>query len=427
MRVSRVHQAGRIGAGLITTWVLGVSSAWAAPVAPPPSSPPSAYTLDGVLQLALERNPAVAGAQALLEQHQGQRLQAGAYPNPTVAGQSGSGSIRDPSSGSSITEYQITLNQPLEWTGKRTARKQAADAGVSGAAAGIEETRLNLVADVKTAFYDLLLAQQSADLAAQNLSIMEDVARIVRVRVKTGEAPQFEAIKADVEVLKAAQLRTRAQNVVRVSRVGLDALTAGSLGSDYMIQGEFDQLPPSLTLEQLSSRASAQHPTLRRLQRLVDRAGLTVVKEQQSRIPDVTVFGGYAREVGREAAVAGLSIPTPLWYLRQGEIASALGTQHGAEADLLRARYDLLKAVNQHFQDAQTTATLIEVYERGLLKQAQEALRIAQFSFRQGAASLLEVLDAQRVQRQLLLDYLQARFDLSVAIARLERAVAGFR
>ena len=38
------------------------------------------------------------------------------------------------------------------------------------------------------------------------------VARFVRARVKSGEAPEFEAIKADVEVLKTNQVVTRAQN-----------------------------------------------------------------------------------------------------------------------------------------------------------------------------------------------------------------------
>jgi cobalt-zinc-cadmium efflux system outer membrane protein len=37
----------------------------------------------------------------------------------------------------------------------------------------------------------------------------------------------------------------------------------------------------------------------------------------------------------------------------------------------------------------------------------------------------LDVLDAQRVQRQILFDYAQARFELSVALTRLERAVGG--
>jgi cobalt-zinc-cadmium efflux system outer membrane protein len=147
--------------------------------------------------------------------------------------------------------------------------------------------------------------------------------------------------------------------------------------------------------------------------------------ERQARMPTVTVNGSYWREIGREAVTAGLSVPTPLWYQRQGEITAAFGAKRREEAELLHMRNELLRAVNQHYQDARTTADMIEVFEKGLLKQAQEALRIARFSFQQGASSLLEVLDAQRVQRQILLDYTQARFDLSVALARLERAVGG--
>jgi cobalt-zinc-cadmium efflux system outer membrane protein len=139
-------------------------------------------------------------------------------------------------------------------------------------------------------------------------------------------------------------------------------------------------------------------------------------------VPNVNVFGGYSRE----AFYGGIAVPTPIWYLRQGEIAAALGAKRREEAELVRARNELLRTVNQHFQDAQTTSNLIDVFEQGLLKQAQEALRIAEFSFKQGAASLLEVLDAQRVRQQVFVDYVLARFNLSVALARLERPVAGF-
>lgn len=104
---------------------------------------------------------------------------------------------------------------------------------------------------------------------------------------------------------------------------------------------------------------------------------------------------------------------------------AAFGSKRKGEADYLRARNELIRNISQHFQDAKTTAELIEVYEKGLLKQAEEALRVAKFSFQQGASSLIEVLDAQRVQRQILLDYAQAQFDLSIALALLERAVGG--
>ncbi len=394
-----------------------------------------AYDVQRVLELALERNPLMAGAQSVIDQNVGRRIAAGAYPNPTLSGNGGHGILKDGGvtaidaiqvpAREQLTEYNASVGQPFEWPAKRKARKQAADAGLTGATVGMVEARLNLSAEVKTAFYELLLAQRNLALAKQNLDIVEDVRRIVTTRVRLGEAPQFELIKAEVEVLKANQVVTRIENRVRVNRVILDTLTAGALGTDYAIEGDFHLFPKDLAFDSLLGRALAQHPTLQRLATSIEQADRNVEFERQARIPTVTLNAGYWRDIGREAFTAGLSVPTPLWYQQQGEIAGALGAKRREEAQLLRQRNVLVKEVNQYFKDAETTAHLIDVFQKGLLKQAQEALRIAQFSFRQGAASLLEVLDAQRVQQQILFDYTQARFDLSVALIGLERSVGG--
>jgi cobalt-zinc-cadmium efflux system outer membrane protein len=393
-------------------------------------SPRQSYDLLRIIDLAVERNPVMAGARGMIDQNVGQRVTAGAYPNPTIKGDGGRGFLRDAGPltteiPTSANEYFVSAGQPLEWPAKRAARQLAAEAGLAGATAGLVETRLNLTTDVKLAFYDLLLAQRDEGLARQNLEIVKDVQRIVNVRVRLGEAPQFEAIKAQVEVLKADQVVTRAQNAVRVNQVTLDTLTVGALGADYTIDGDFRMFPRDLALERLVMRALDQHPSLQRLAKSVEQADRTIQFERHARVPNVTFNGSYSREYGREGYDFGISVPTPIWYQQQGEIAKALGAKRTEEAALLRTRNLLVKDVNQYFQDAETTAHLIEVFEKGLLKQAQEALRIAQFSFQQGAVSLLEVLDAQRVQRQILFDYAQARFELSIALTRLERAAGG--
>ena len=388
------------------------------------------FALHDIIGLAIERNPMIAGAMAAIDQSTGKRTAAGAYPNPTIHGDSGKGYLRDGGPltteiPTSATEYMAGFSQPLEWPAKRAARQRAAEAGLAGASVGLIETRLNLTSDVKVAFYDLLLAQRDLELAKNNLSIVEDVRRVVSHRVRLGEAPQFDLIKAEVEVLKANQAVTRSENTVRVNRVILDTLTAGALGPSYAVNGDFLVFPSSLDLTRLTTRSMHEHPSIQRLARSIDQADRTVEFERQSRVPNVSLNTSYTREYGREGFDMGLSVPTPLWYQQQGEIAGSLAAKRKEEAELLRTRNELLRQINQYYQDAQTTAKLIEVLEKGLLKQAEEALRIAKFSFQQGAASLLEVLDAQRVQRQVLFDYAQARFELSVALSRLERAVGG--
>ena len=388
------------------------------------------YALPDIIGMAIEHNPVVAGAMAVIDQSTGQRTAAGAYPNPTIHGDGGRGYLRDAGPlaneiPKSATEYMAGFSQPIEWPAKRAARQSSAEAGLAGASVGLIETRLNLTTDVKIAFYDLLLAQRDLELTKNNQSIVEDVRRIVAVRVRLGEAPQFDLIKAEVEVLKANQAVTRAENSVRVNRVILDTLTGGALGATYAVTGDFMIFPPGLDLDRLTARSKAEHPSIQRLVRSIEQADRTIDFERQARVPNLSLNTSYAREYGREGFDVGLSVPAPIWYQRQGEIAGSLGVKRKEEAEFLRMRNELLRQVNQYFQDAQTTAKLIEVLEKGLLRQAEEALRLAKFSFQQGAASLLEVLDAQRVQRQILFDYAQARYELSVALARLERAVGG--
>ena len=238
---------------------------------------PTSYSLPQVLDLAMTRHPAVASAEGTVDQSYGQRVTAGAYPNPTVTGYGGHGMLKDAPALTAqdlatggrerLTEYSALVGQPLEWPAMRAARQRAAEAGVAGATVGVVETRLNLTADVKVAFYNLLLAQREQELAKQNLVIVEDVRRIVQTRVKLGEAPQFESIKAEVEVLKANQVVKRTENAVRVNRVVLDTLTAGSLGPAYAIQGDFDAYPRGLKVEPLLTRALDHHPTVQRLTR----------------------------------------------------------------------------------------------------------------------------------------------------------------
>ncbi len=384
---------------------------------------PHPYSLSDILTFAVQHNPALAGAEGLVKQSQGQQIIAGAYPNPSITGIAGRGAIRDPSTGTHVTERTFTVEQPLEWYGKRQARREAADAGVAGANAALEETRLTLLADVKVAFYHLLFAQRDVELAAENVTSVEEVSKTVRARVTAGEATAFDSLKAGVEVQKAKKEVARANSTVLVAKARLNTLTAGSLGKDFSIQGDFQAPKQALTADAPAGQALEQHPAVRRLSKLAEQAEHTVRFEREARMPNISVLGSYHREAGDESLTAGLSVPLPLWYRRQGEIQSALGAKHRADAERLRAQNELAQAITQHAQEMRTAQEQLQVFETGLLKQAEQTLTVARTSFRHGAASLLDVLDAQRVYRQTQLEYAQARADLSIAMAKLERAL----
>jgi cobalt-zinc-cadmium efflux system outer membrane protein len=385
------------------------------------------FKLEEVIELAMERNPVVAGAAATVKQARGERVIAGAYPNPSITGGLGPGRTREALGDVRFLDRDVSIDQPLEWPGMRKARQQAAEAGLAGAAAALDEARLIVLADVKVAFYQLLLAQRDLELTMQTLTLAQDLYRSIQARVDAGQARPFEAIKANVEVQKMSKDLSRAENTLVAARVKLDRLTSGGLGADFTIQGDFESSRRPLNRQDLITYALEQHPTLRRLGKLSERAEHSITQERQSVIPSVTVSGLFRQEAAETAYLGQLSVPLPLWYRRQGHIAAAIAAKERTEADRVRAQNELVTAITEHAQEVRTASQQIDVFEKGLLKQAEEALRIARISFQQGAAGILDLIDAQRVYRQMLLEYAEARAALSIALARLERWTGALR
>ncbi|MCH7615674.1 MAG: TolC family protein [Nitrospinae bacterium] len=405
--------------GLLGVCMTGLSQAQDA------KGTPRVYTLEEIVHLTLRHNPLVKKGKAYIEKKQSQKIMAEAYPNPTLDVLAGYSEFRDSPTSISTLERYITLSQPLEWSPKWEARKQAALEGLGGAHKALEETHIHLKAVVQLAFYELLLAEKQAELVFQNVKIVEEVQQAVKSRVNAGEAPPFEEVKINVELLQVQKEISSAKGAVRAARASLNSLTAGALSAKFTIQGSFKSWPEDMDLDSLTATALEQHPTVEKLRTLLKQAQQSLIQEKESRIPNVTLSGSYQRDAGREAFLGGLTVPLPLWYQREGDIANALGTQHQIEADLLQWRNDTMRDVIRSFEQSRAAAAQINTYKKGLLKQAQEAVRIAQVSFQYGEASLLEVLDAQRVLWQTMLGYAQAQYDLSIALTQLERSIGG--
>ena len=160
--------------------MLGIVPATSSQAATSSEKQVGSYRLDEVLQIALERNPRMDEGQGIIEESQGQQKTAQAYPNPELDLLLGRSEFRDSNVRIVTVERYVTVSQPLEWTPKRVARKQAANAGVESARAALEETKVNLTSEVKEAFYTVLFAEKRAKLAAKNLSIVEGLGRAVK-------------------------------------------------------------------------------------------------------------------------------------------------------------------------------------------------------------------------------------------------------
>lgn len=381
------------------------------------------YTVDELITIAIEKNPSAAIFKANLEASSGEVISARAYPNPELELEGGRGKSLD--TFDSKGEYSVGIGQPLEWPARRFYRKKAAEAGVEAAEKDIEDLGLDIRAQVKRGFFRLLLDKKILEIAKENLRIAEDLLKTIDLRVKAGEAPEFELVKAKVEHLRAEKDLTRSNNTLAISKTSLNALLGNSLKEDFDIEGEFKLSEKRFELPTLLSNAMERHPLILKTRKDTEARRYSLAEEKASIFPDVTVRGFSSSEIDKDSYGFGLSVPIPLWYQRKGEIFTAQGKLAKAEAEAFKTSVELSKAITEEYQNYTIASGQIDVFEKGLLKQADEALRIAEFSYRQGESGLLDYLDAQRIYRATLIEYYQSFFELEASLAMLERVAGG--
>ena len=387
-------------------------------------TPGARYDLTALLAMALERNPSLAVAEAGIGASQGRLLGAKAYPNPELLVGAGPGrALTGPSNRG--TEEGARLSQPLEWIPKRSARIRAAEHDVEAQTFERKDTALRVTAEVTSTFYDLLGAQRELALATQTLGAVERLAATARKRVEAGEAANFERVKAEVELQRASKEVERARSHVAQTRAALAGATGSDLGRDFEVLGEFPESRADRSLDNLLEIAMRQHPRILGSARTLTRRAALLDSVRASRVPDVSLFGSFEREIDRESYRLGLSVPIPLWSQRQGEIAEAAAVARRAEAEAQQARLELTKALTQTFEQYRIARGQIELFRKGLLRQAEEAVDIARKSYQVGEISLLELLDAQRVAFQTTREFYQAQVALAAALATLDRLAGG--
>jgi len=381
------------------------------------------FTLDELLSVSLEANPSIAVFKANLEASRGEAISASAYPNPEIDLDMGRGKSLD--TGESKGEYSVGIGQPIEWPSKRHFRKKAAKSSVEASEKELDDFRLQLRAEVKKAFFRLLKDKKILETARENSKIAGELLKTAELKVKAGEAPEFELIKAKVEALRADKELKRAGNTIAASKAILNGFLGNTIKDDFDVEGAFKVPERKYEIQALLSNAMEKHPLVLKAKKDAEAKGYSLERERASVFPDVTVKGFFNKEIDKDSYGVGLSVPIPFWYQKKGEIATASAEKTRAEAEVYRTKVELAKSITEEYQNYAIALDQIEVFEQGLLKEAEEALRIAEFSYRHGESGLLDYLDTQRVYRLTFIEYYQSLFELESSLAALERVAGG--
>lgn len=387
------------------------------PYAPAPSTTAAVITLDEAIRLALASNPTLRSATQSVAIADASKSQAGLIANPELS------VLREGMDRANRTQT-VQINQRLELGGKRSARVDVAERERQVAIQDVAVAQAQLRADVTTAYFEALIAQERLELARASVQVAEKATLAASKRVTAGRISPIEESRSRVAEAGVRLELAQASSEVSLAKQRLGALWGRTDAGHLSLErpgGDVPALPPLDALRQQLEGG----PQLRRARQQVEREEAQVRLERAQRVPDVTVTVGSKRDeqIGHNQAVVGVSVPLPLFNRNQGNMLAALRRTDKARADLDAERLRISQALSEAYQRAQLAQQEIASITADILPVAQTTYDAAVTGFEAGKFSFLDVLDAQRTLFQTRAQYLRALSDRYRSEADLGRYV----
>jgi len=329
--------------------------------------------------------------------------------------------------------YRFDLEQPLYTFGRVGKAIRAARYELEGVEADVRSVESRVAHDVALSYYDLLLAGERLGVLETERAARERQLKHVKDRLELEDATRLDLLSAQVALANLRPEILAAENALAVARVRLNETLGRPATEPVEPAGALalpDPLPEVPEAVELLEWAGATRPELLRFsltrQVLEQAEGVT----RADTLPEIKANASFGVSSFKVANLEDMSFRNwtvgvnLTWTLFDGfKTASAVGRlrsqrrQSQLEEEAFRAR--LARELEQAVGEWQRGLEAVRVSHLAV-DLAREAERVTEESFRWGAATVLDILEAERAMRQADLTRVQAQHVAVTALADMK-------
>lgn len=384
--------------------------------------------LSQAIQLGLERNPALAAADATAIAVAEQVPQVGGLPDPRLSIglanlPTGSFSVdEDP-----MSQIQIGISQALPYPGKLALQEGAAEQRAQAAAHGSSDLRLQLVRKIKTHWWQLFYYDRALEANVSNKTLFQQQYETAQTLYTVGQGQQqdvlliqLELARLDEDTLRLHQMREQA--VIQLNAL-LDQAPLTPIQLPAQRKASLSQLPD---IEQLQASAQMNRPDLHARLAQVNAARAMRDLSERDQYPDFSVGAVYGRRDGRDdLASIQFSMSLPLYASRKQSKA-----EDQRRAELIAAQQQLREAQSQ--AAAQVAAAItryrlardrVRLFDDSILPHARQTVEALLAGYQVNKVDFFKLVKAQTSLHDYETQYWQAYSDAQQALAELAAAV----
>ncbi len=325
-----------------------------------------------------------------------------------------------------VPAYLPQIQQLIETAGKRRLRIESSELATEAVNFDVQDVARVLTNTVRRSFYNLLLAQKTIKVANDNLEHYREILRVNEIRLKVGDVAEMDFVRIEVESFKVQSDQDQARAALNQARAELLLLLAWPENSLEINAAEtWPQAVPEIALagqDQLVERALERRPDMRAARVRIAQARKVLTLAQRQVIPDVTISAFYDQDQGNQfprTGGFGISIPIPLFYQQKGEISQARVGLTSSELALRQAEYDVRTEVMKALAAWKGADAIARRFETSVVMRIENLRKAQEIAYQKGAVGVLDLIDAERSYRAIMLDYYAALANRSKAWADL--------
>lgn len=316
---------------------------------------------------------------------------------------------------------QVTL--PFALTGRRLALQSALTATRTQATADSLETLRAAGFDAARAWWMAWAGAAEARIATAQAELLDRIAALDSMRAAEGELAEATALRMRLESQRTRHAAAQAEAHAAQARGRLAALIAESDPRRLTLAEGIAPLTPLLEVDSALALATASRLDLAMARAAVAIADGRRTAERRAVLPDVGLVGGYKGTAGFETSLFGVTLTAPLLNTNAGNRERTAGEWLRAEAERRATELRVTTEVHAALEAARAIDAGTRDFDARFVARADVVAAAAQAAYQEGAASLVELVDAFRAAADARTAKVRGTLDRALARLDLRRAI----
>jgi outer membrane protein TolC len=306
---------------------------------------------------------------------------------------------------------------------------RATELGSDIARESVRGQRHKIAADVRTAYLNLVATQAAVDAARQSVRTLQEAQRVTAQYRVQQVVLRADALDVDARLEKSRYELSVAENGLATQREHLNQL----LGRDLTTPFRVDAIPEGeaigLTLDAARQRAAESRPEIRQADLKEKQAEYDRRLAKAEYIPDLSASLRYVgfnnfQVIPANVTTAGLYLTwEPFdWGRRRNNVAEKAKTLAQARNGAQETKEQITVEVGTQYRKWQEAALLLKAARTGH-EAALEQFRVTTNRFKEQAALIRDLLQAQARSSEAAFQYQQALSSYWTALADLRRGM----